>query len=90
MEGGGEPETAEEVCAERVAGPVCAEIDAGEADGGDEERREGKREAAGERALRQDGVGCEEEEAEVADGEGDVTRREAFGVERALDVDEQG
>src|SRR5205085_12013176 len=89
VEDGGEPETAEEICAECVAGPVCAEIDARGADGEDKERGDGERKAAGECALRQKGVGDEEEEAEVADVEVDVTGREAFGVERTIDVDEQ-
>src|SRR2546423_11940970 len=76
VERSGEPEAAEEVCAERVAGPVCAEIDAGEADGGDERRGDDKCKAARPCVFRQHVVGGEEREAEVTDGKRNVVRRD--------------
>src|SRR2546423_11441337 len=85
VERSGEPEAAEEVCAERVAGPVCAEIDAGEADGGDERRGRDKCKAARPCVFRKHGVGGEEEEAEVTDVEGDVARGETLAGPSAID-----
>src|SRR5215218_5132480 len=78
LDGEGEPQAAEEVCAERVARPVRAEVDAREPDQQYGQRGQPARHAAQPGAARQQREGREEEEAEEADVEGHVARREAL------------
>src|SRR5918911_3264021 len=83
-----EPEAAEEISAEHIAGPMRAQVNARESDecdrqnGGDE----GRAPCYG--ASRQERIGDEEEETEIADVKGDVARREAFVARIDDDVDQ--
>ena len=88
MQTEGEPHAAPKVRAERIAGPVCAEIDTREADKHNGNRSDDKRRASGKRMTRQEGVSHEEEKAEVAHVEGNVPRGKTLAAGVTIDMNE--